>query len=103
MLSFKKLARDYEAKIGRKCIKTRRVVNWMITGGEGEGDVPVPKTCGICLEDFTEEDTPTGCYNSTGTGCGHDKHFHESCIQEWAQSGNNTCPLCRAPCNVAWV
>jgi hypothetical protein len=48
------------------------------------------RTCGICLQAFT---------NSQTTYKLHGKHyFHAACISEWNdKGGHNTCPFCREP------
>lgn len=44
--------------------------------------------CSICLENYTNENL------ITILNCRH--HFHNNCIDEWYNLGNNSCPLCRA-------
>ena len=44
-------------------------------------------SCSICIkEDFSNDDIYT-------TNCGHE--FCKSCLDDWFQRGNVTCPLCR--------
>lgn len=46
------------------------------------------ETCGICLEEYIEQDT------LINLPCGHE--YHEQCILPWLRC-HNTCPSCRQP------
>ena len=45
------------------------------------------ETCTVCLQPLSETDE--------ALECGH--RFHHRCALEWFRSGNDRCPLCRAP------
>lgn len=48
----------------------------------------IDNSCIICLDEITESD------KISRLGCKH--MFHQSCINEWYQNGDNdTCPICR--------
>ncbi|XP_072994739.1 brassinosteroid-responsive RING protein 1-like [Typha latifolia] len=50
----------------------------------------LPESCAVCLHDFEgpeEVRRPTSCRHV----------FHRGCLDRWAEHGQRTCPLCRAP------
>jgi Mg-chelatase subunit ChlD len=46
--------------------------------------------CAICFEEMRDGDELVKCNLTCKNG------FHKDCMQQWINSGHNTCPLCRA-------
>ena len=44
--------------------------------------------CAICLDDEIPQNS------IARTQCNH--YFHKDCINDWVETGNNTCPICRS-------
>ncbi len=45
-------------------------------------------TCPICIDDFTGKDE-VGVHEECKNG------YHYTCLEEWVNSGKNSCPICR--------
>ena len=59
-----------------------------------------PDECTICTDKLGVRNGP-GERGTITTACGH--RFHRGCINQWLNTGNMKCPLCRADLNPPFV
>ena len=87
----------------------REIMARVAGGGGGGGQVASaaaaaaqaePDECTICTDKLGVRNGP-GPYGTITTACRH--RFHRKCINDWLNTGNMKCPLCRADLNPPFV
>jgi len=68
-------------------------------GGGGAAEEP-PDECTICMNPLGVRNGP-GADGTITTACHH--RFHRKCINDWLNTGNTSCPNCRAALNPPFV
>jgi hypothetical protein len=68
--------------------------------GGGSGAEEPPDECTICMNPLGVRNGP-GADGTITTACHH--RFHRKCINDWLNTGNTSCPNCRAALNPPFV